>query len=444
MYTISHDYYAVLGVTKDTPLNEIKRQYKRLIRDHHPDQYNGLKSKYEQSGDEILLKVLEEKIKEAEEFCKLLNEALEVLTDTDKRKQYDIKMAESRVEEPKIVVSRNIVSFGALENGEKKHSIFTINNEGGPPAHLHLEWEDEEPVWGYFRFYESKETSFPIKVVVSVDLEGVPPGPKNEKIVIMTDEGIVQTVDVFLTVVETVAPAPGSVPDPPITGPVTGATAPTHPPKPAPKSSVPVFILVSLILFFGCLVAVAVGYSVYNGSQQNQFTQTTQTADLATSRALVERAKSTLVYSTQVARVQQTQQQSQANDLATQEMLVNLKAERDQYRKAIVISEIVLLRRKDVELVHCERSWGGCDEVRYMNFKVSNTGTKPIYINFYSNCDIPVDSYTFEPHDSITVHCEIPGLYPEPEKFRIGATIETTNETYDYWTIYPYTGVIEH
>ncbi|HEX7632831.1 MAG TPA: molecular chaperone DnaJ [Candidatus Saccharimonadales bacterium] len=59
------DYYEVLGVKKDASPDEIKKAFRRAAVEHHPDR----------GGDEA-------KFKE-------LNEAYEVLKDTDKRKRYD-------------------------------------------------------------------------------------------------------------------------------------------------------------------------------------------------------------------------------------------------------------------------------------------------------------------------------------------------------------------
>jgi molecular chaperone DnaJ len=63
------DYYEVLGVTKDAGLDEIKKAYRRLAMQHHPDQNPGNK--------------------EAEELFKEAAEAYSVLSDADKRRQYD-------------------------------------------------------------------------------------------------------------------------------------------------------------------------------------------------------------------------------------------------------------------------------------------------------------------------------------------------------------------
>lgn len=63
------NYYDILGVARDAPSEEIKRVYRRLARQYHPDL---------NPGD----KVAEEKFKD-------IGEAYEVLSDPNKRAQYD-------------------------------------------------------------------------------------------------------------------------------------------------------------------------------------------------------------------------------------------------------------------------------------------------------------------------------------------------------------------
>ena len=63
------NYYTILGVSKDATIEEIKQAYRRLARQYHPDM---------NPGD-----------REAEEKFKDLGEAYEVLSDSDKRAQYD-------------------------------------------------------------------------------------------------------------------------------------------------------------------------------------------------------------------------------------------------------------------------------------------------------------------------------------------------------------------
>jgi len=63
------DYYAVLGVPKTASQADIKKAYRKLARQHHPDA---------KPGDAA-----------AERTFKEVNEANEVLSDPDKRRQYD-------------------------------------------------------------------------------------------------------------------------------------------------------------------------------------------------------------------------------------------------------------------------------------------------------------------------------------------------------------------
>ena len=63
------DYYAVLGVPRTATDEDIRREYRKLARQNHPDVNPGDKS--------------------AEEKFKEINEAYQVLSDPEKRKQYD-------------------------------------------------------------------------------------------------------------------------------------------------------------------------------------------------------------------------------------------------------------------------------------------------------------------------------------------------------------------
>jgi len=63
------DYYEVLGLKKDASESDIKKAYRRLAKEHHPDVNPGNK--------------------EAEAKFKELNEAYEILSDSDKKAKYD-------------------------------------------------------------------------------------------------------------------------------------------------------------------------------------------------------------------------------------------------------------------------------------------------------------------------------------------------------------------
>lgn len=65
------DYYERLGVARNATLEEIKKAYRRLARQYHPDR---------NIGD-----------KEAEETFKRVSEAYEILSDASKKAEYDAK-----------------------------------------------------------------------------------------------------------------------------------------------------------------------------------------------------------------------------------------------------------------------------------------------------------------------------------------------------------------
>jgi molecular chaperone DnaJ len=68
MATAKRDYYDVLGISKNATQDEVKRAFRRLAMQYHPDR---------------------NKAADAEQKFKEINEAYEVLSDDKRRRTYD-------------------------------------------------------------------------------------------------------------------------------------------------------------------------------------------------------------------------------------------------------------------------------------------------------------------------------------------------------------------
>ena len=325
MFTVSHDYYGILGVSKNATFEEIRRQYRKLVREHHPDRFNGLRAKYQDKGDEDLLKVIDEKIREAGEKSKLLNEAFEVLSDPIKRKQYDGQVVEPSVSLPEISIYPTRIAFGSLLEGQEKSLAFTIENKGGPPATVNIDWEGDKPGWGELSIEPDAENVFPIKVTVKVDTTGISSGPKDEKILVDVD-GQIHMVEVFLAVTSPVfAPATPRRTYPSPTPPTRGFTPPS-----TPRSKVVQAVLV------GALVLIAIVWSTVNSANQQQ------------------RARSQQVWTTQTAVAQEQLMEAAVQAKAT------VQAVETEYVLALG-REAQLLKADPAQLVALERIKGDVD-----------------------------------------------------------------------------------
>lgn len=72
--SLHKDYYKILGVAKDSSLDDIKKAYKKRAMIHHPDRHSN---------------ATEAERKEQEKKFKDLGEAYAVLSDSNKRSRYD-------------------------------------------------------------------------------------------------------------------------------------------------------------------------------------------------------------------------------------------------------------------------------------------------------------------------------------------------------------------
>ena len=73
---MENNYYDILQINKNASQEIIEKAYKVLVKKYHPDlQEDDLKHEYE-------------------EKLKLINEAYEILSDEEKRKQYDLELSQ--------------------------------------------------------------------------------------------------------------------------------------------------------------------------------------------------------------------------------------------------------------------------------------------------------------------------------------------------------------
>lgn len=108
---MEENYYEILQVNKNASNEIIEKAYKILVKKYHPDlQKNNLKNEYE------------EKIKK-------INEAYETLSDSEKRKNYDIFLTnnEISVEEYNKIYNENIILKNEI-NYLKNNYIKLQNN----------------------------------------------------------------------------------------------------------------------------------------------------------------------------------------------------------------------------------------------------------------------------------------------------------------------------
>ncbi len=112
------DYYQTLGLSKTATGKEIKSTYRKLARKHHPDVNPGDKA--------------------AEARFKEINEAYEVLGDTDKRKKYDELGANWRMYE----------QGGTPGGAGFDHPGWSVNVGGGPGGFRTMSEEEMREMFG--------------------------------------------------------------------------------------------------------------------------------------------------------------------------------------------------------------------------------------------------------------------------------------------------------
>ena len=109
---MNKNYYQILEVDVNASFEVIEKAYKTLVKKYHPDlQENSLKN-------------------DSEEKLKLINEAYEVLSNEEKRKNYDLALHQEEMEKEKIKeeeIYKNFSNSSLKTNVQKENNNESIN-----------------------------------------------------------------------------------------------------------------------------------------------------------------------------------------------------------------------------------------------------------------------------------------------------------------------------
>ena len=109
---MNKNYYQILEVDTNASFEVIEKAYKTLVKKYHPDlQENSLKN-------------------DSEEKLKLINEAYEVLSNEEKRKNYDLALQQEEMEKEKIKeeeIYKNFSNSSLKTNVQKENNNESIN-----------------------------------------------------------------------------------------------------------------------------------------------------------------------------------------------------------------------------------------------------------------------------------------------------------------------------
>lgn len=116
-------YYEALDVPQSATLEQIRAQYKQLVRVYHPDRFADADAKAQ-----------------AEERFKAINEAYRALTEV-----VEPRGKQPGGPKPKPVVDKDILDFGVLQRGDKRVISFQANNVGDPAVNVNYRFSSTAP-----------------------------------------------------------------------------------------------------------------------------------------------------------------------------------------------------------------------------------------------------------------------------------------------------------
>ena len=157
------NYYSILDVPTTATIDEIRGQYKQLVRIYHPDRFKN-------SSDKTY----------AEQKLREIIEAYNILTEAEHSKaqpKHRTPNSHGRISPPKPVLSHNVLDFGTLKPGVKKVKTVQVGNAGGNANQLSFTYSDDD-AWFVVsrgkRVYEDKP--IPMLVDLAVDTRKLQPG----------------------------------------------------------------------------------------------------------------------------------------------------------------------------------------------------------------------------------------------------------------------------
>lgn len=116
-------YYEALDIPQSATVDEIRAQYKQLVRVYHPDRFADAEAKAQ-----------------AEERFKAINEAYRALSEAAEQRG-----KQSAGPKPKPVVDRDLLDFGILAHGDKRVLSFQASNIGEPTINVNYRFSSTAP-----------------------------------------------------------------------------------------------------------------------------------------------------------------------------------------------------------------------------------------------------------------------------------------------------------
>ena len=147
------DYYQVLEVDFDATREEIRGQYKQLVRVYHPDRFSN-------TSDKVY----------AEQKLKEIIEAYHALSATEESIKLSERPPSIAQTPPQPVVSRKRIDFGAVAPGTRAIEKIQIDNKGGVAYQLHFIYSEPN---SWFRVTRGQrihaDKPVPIEVDIAID-----------------------------------------------------------------------------------------------------------------------------------------------------------------------------------------------------------------------------------------------------------------------------------